>query len=166
MTLQTTRLTHWFRSQVCQKQHQLQQTGSRHLNLLNLLGFGRNRNLQKYNKRGRAVILDTTSFIEDEEEGSTFHVDLTIETNYEIEYDPTKDVIIRNYSSSLTFSETEAMVTAQRIGGGRRSATKQHGVMGQSFAGIIEYIPPKLKCNDSSSSSFSPSSSSFPFEVG
>ena len=124
------------------------QRRSRHLNLLNLLGF-RNRNLISFDKCGRAVSLDTTSFVEDEE-GSTFNVDLTIDTNHRIEYDPSKDVIVRNYSSSLTFSETEAMVTAQRVG----SRSAKHGVMGQSFAGIIEQIPPQKEAD------------SFPFEVG
>ena len=92
---------------------------------------------QIYDKSGRAVILDTTS-LEDDDEGSTFNVDITIETEYAPKFDPSKDVIIRNYSSSLTFSETEAMIAAQKMN------KKPQKVIGQTFAGIIESIPTKL----------------------
>eukprot|EP01083_Nonionella_stella_P074418 201874_1 len=171
MTLQTTRLSTWFRSQIVQKQNQWLQT--RQLNLFNLLGFSlreplkvcnnflkfqptntiaANHQTQKvHDKSGRAVILKTTS-LEDAETEATLNVDLTITNDHSANYDPSKDVIIRNYSSSLNVSEIETMINAHK---GRKDTSK-NGVIGQTFAGIIESIPSKLSSDKKS----------FPFEIG
>ena len=92
--------------------------------------------------------------MEDDEDGDmAINIDLSIENDYSPKYDPSNDVIIKNYSSSLTFMETEAMITAQR---NNTIQNKGKQVIGQTFAGIIESIPDKLSSDKKS----------FPFEIG
>eukprot|EP01084_Bolivina_argentea_P300237 517650_1 len=156
MTLQTTRLSVWFGSQLRQKRKEWLQT--RQLNLFNLFGFTRREPLRVFNKSGRAVILNTTSLEDDEDNNITLNVDLTIENNYWLKYDPNKDVIIRNYSSSLTFSEINNMITVQKNVNNDKNKLRDV-VIGQTFAGIIESIPNKLLSEKKNEKSF-------PYEIG
>lgn len=93
---------------------------------------------------------------EDDEDGDfALNIDLTIKNDYSPKYDPLNDIIIRNYSSSLTFLETETMITAQKTGQNKNTNPNEQ-VIGATFAGIIESIPDKLSSDKKS----------FPFEIG
>ena len=100
--------------------------------------------------------MDTPSLDHDEDADMSVNIDLSIESDYSPKYDPLNDVIIKNYSSSLTFMETEAMISAQRNNKGNNDNNDNKQVIGQTFAGIIESIPDKLSSDKKS----------FPFAIG
>eukprot|EP01084_Bolivina_argentea_P306432 529516_1 len=89
----------------------------------------------------RTFLFGSTEYTKYEKSGNTIEIgdtDFILDENFSPHYNPTKDVIIRNFSSTMTQKNVEHLLLPF-------NELTQKRLFYTNFSGIIEYVNPKYK---------------------